>query len=84
MHAIEALSAHKKQQAEEHVKAGPAWENKGLIFCTGLGKELDPSAFSHLFKRIVTRAGIANVRLHDLRHTFSTLSLQAGTSIKAL
>lgn len=36
------------------------------------------------FKRIVKRMGYPDFRVHDLRHTYAVLSLQAGDDIKAL
>lgn len=30
------------------------------------------------------RAGVKPIRIHDLRHTFATLAIQAGISVKAL
>ena len=36
------------------------------------------------FKRIVTKLGMPDLRFHDLRHTFSVNSLQAGDDIKTV
>ena len=33
---------------------------------------------------MLKRAGIDEIRFHDLRHTFATISLQSGVNVKAL
>ena len=35
-------------------------------------------------KTLLKRAGIEEIRFHDLRHTFATLSLQNGVDYKTL
>ena len=39
---------------------------------------------SHNFVRIVKRAGLENVRFHDLRHTFASLMLLRGAKPKVI
>ena len=36
------------------------------------------------FESILTRAGIRRIRFHDLRHTFASLSIEAGVDVKTL
>jgi len=43
---------------------------------------LDPSTVSHTFNKVIRRAGLPHIRLHDLRHTHASLLLQAGTHPK--
>jgi len=43
-----------------------------------------PSTVTQQFKRIASRAGLSEVRLHDLRHTHASLMLQQGTDIKTI
>ena len=49
-----------------------------LVFASPEGKPFDPSVLSHNFARLVKRAGLQNVRFHDLRHTFASLALRQG------
>jgi len=55
------------------------WQDNGLIFCTHGGKLLD---FRNLatasFKPLLKRAGLPDIRFHDLRHTCATLLLSRG------
>jgi integrase len=77
--AVEALRAHKAAQNAERLKIGDLWEDNGLIFCTSAGRPLD---FRNLatasFKPLLKRAGLPDIRFHDLRHTCATLLLSRG------
>ena len=48
------------------------------------GNPLDPCVLSHNFTRIVKKAGLENVRFHDLRHTFASLMLLRGAKPKVI
>ena len=37
-----------------------------------------------MFKRVLEKAGLRHIRIHDLRHTYTTLLLQAGAPITYL
>lgn len=56
----------------------------GLVFTNELGSILQPRNFIRNFRGALKVAGIPPIRFHDMRHTFSLLSLQAGTDIKTL
>jgi integrase len=46
------------------------------------GKPMHPEAASNAFRRLAIRAGLPDVRLHDLRHTAATLALAAGVPVR--
>jgi integrase len=48
------------------------------------GTDLHPHSLSQTFERLVKRAGIRTIRLHDLRHTHATLALKAGVPVKVV
>ena len=48
------------------------------------GKPLDPCVLTHNFNRLCKRAGLENVRFHDLRHTFASLMLLRGAKPKVI
>ena len=51
------------------------------VFITEQGARLDPNHLSkYVFYRLLARAGLRQVRFHDLRHTFASLLLQNGES----
>jgi integrase len=55
-----------------------------LVFGSIEGVPLDPSFLSHEFAGIAKRAGLGNVRFHDLRHTFASLALLRGAKPKVI
>lgn len=79
---VAALRAHAGGQAQERLFAGPAWEDSGLVFTTQVGGVLHPRNVLRSFDRLVERAGVPPISLHDLRHTAATLALKAGAHPK--
>ncbi len=43
-----------------------------------------PDSAYHAMKRILQKAGLPDMRFHDLRHTFATMALENGMDIKTL
>ncbi len=78
------LRDHRRRQTEERLAAGPAWTDDDLVFCDELGGVLHPDRFTRRFTAAARRAGVKPIRLHDLRHTWATLALQAGIHPKVV
>lgn len=56
------------------------------VFCSRLGRRLDPSALRRRYERARDAAGLDPLRFHDLRHTYGSLLVAGGidlVSIKA-
>lgn len=80
---VEALRGHRKRQREDQLAAGPAWDSShDLVFRDELGGLVHPDWFSREFKSLVQNAGLREIRLHDLRHTYATLALKTGVHPK--
>ncbi|MBE3585465.1 MAG: site-specific integrase [Thermoanaerobacter sp.] len=75
---LRELKEHKKRQAQEKLFFGQAYQDNGLVFCTEDGRPLDPDNFGKRYGRLLKKAGIPHVALHNLRHTCATLLLEAG------
>ena len=54
------------------------------LFPSLTGGAQDPDSILKMFHRILKRAGLEQIRFHDLRHTFATLALQNGVDYKTL
>lgn len=81
---VTALREHRGRQNKERLALGEAWVDGDLLFCDEAGRELHPDRFSRAFSSAAKRAGVRPIRLHDLRHTWATLALQAGIHPKVV
>ena len=80
---VSVLRTHRKAQLEERAEVGLGRPRRdGLVFTDQRGEPLHPNAVSRTFSRLVADAQVPVIRLHDLRHTHATLSLQAGVHVK--
>jgi integrase len=66
---------HRKREA---LKDGQG-EIREVIFHRG-GKHREQNYICRVFKRLLTRAGLREIRLHDIRDTFASLHLSDGAS----
>jgi integrase len=82
--AVEALRSHRKRPVEEQLRAGAQWaDNGGLVFTTTIGTPLDAqNIVNRHFKPLLKRAGLPDIRWHDLRHSCFTILLARGTHPK--
>ena len=82
---MDALKEQQRRQAQWATELGSAWDNsENLVFTTQMGRYINNKTIWMNFKRIVTELGMPELRFHDLRHTFSINSLQAGDDIKTV
>ena len=78
------LREYKAQRERLYNELGKQFTLDDLVFASVEGKPIDPGVLSHNFGRIVKRAGLKNVRFHDLRHTFASLMLLRGAKPKVI
>ena len=83
---VKALRAHRLRQNEERLAAGAEWDDRGLIFCTMLGRPLSAShVVNGSFRRIARKADAPpGLRLHDLRHSSASLLLAQGVAARTV
>lgn len=83
--AVGALREHRKRQLEERMRLGGTPEDHGLVFATTTGTPLRRQNLQRRhFKPILKEAGLPDVRFHDLRHTFATLTLANGADLNTI
>lgn len=79
------LAEHRRRQAEERLRVGPAWRDTGLVFTDELGQAIHPMRAYVLFRELMWRNPLLpKIRLHDLRNTAATLALAAGVHPKVV
>ena len=78
------LEKHRGKQAENRLKAGPLWEDKGLVFPDELGRELSRFAVYSAFKRVAASLGMPSATFHDLRHSYAVAAIRAGDDAKTV
>jgi integrase len=81
---ISYLRRHLQMLADERREFGDSYDGHGKLFCHPDGKPIHPDTITRRFNRLVDRAGVPLIRLHDVRHTYATLSLDAGVEPKVV
>ena len=72
------LRRQRAQQAERRLKAGGSWQNTNLVFTDELDTHLKIPTVYHNFKRIASSIGLPDLRLHDLRHSYTAFPTGKG------
>lgn len=75
---VPILRVHRARQLEERLKAGVHWQDHGLVFCTSRGTPISPRNLVRDFKAFLTKAGLPDVRFHDLRHSCASILAANG------
>ena len=81
---IIALNAHARAILLQRKERNPFCGPDDYVFTTSTGTHLCPTTVHKSYKRALKRVGLDHLRIHDLRHNFATISLQAGVDIKTL
>lgn len=80
---VATLKAHRRRQLEHRVRLANLYEDYGLIFASENGTPLNPeNLVKRSFKPLLRKAGLPEIRFHDLRHTCATLLLGRGVHPK--
>lgn len=79
-----ALKDQIKRTNEYKLALGPDFHDHDLVFCRLDGLPYRPSAFNKPFNRLTKKAGVPQIRFHDLRHTHATLLLEIGVNHKVI
>lgn len=81
---IEILREHKNNQLKERRMAGEKWKDNDLIFPSPIGTPQDCANVLKGYKKCLEKAGLPDLRFHDLRHTAATLMLQQEINPKVV
>ncbi len=78
----DVLLTHRMQQNDAKLKAGDLWQEKNLVLCTRQGNFLRAAYIREVFYKLLEKAGLPQIHIHDLRHTASTLWQSLGIDPK--
>jgi integrase len=78
---VTALRAHRETQLLERDFAGPAYEDRDLVFANPLGAPIYPMQLTKWFAGHRKDAEIQTGTLHVLRHTAATPALTSGVPV---
>ena len=81
---IDVIAEHKVLQDAVKAKLGTRWQDSGYVFCNGIGEFLDESQLQLMYKRLLKRAMLPNIRFHDLRHSAATIMISMGVNPKVV
>ncbi len=81
---VSQLRAHRGGQHRERGEWGADYQDHDLVVATEHGEPIHPHTFSQSFERLIAKAALRRIRLHDLRHTHATLALKAGVPVKVI
>jgi len=78
------LQQHRETQEKLFAKLGRQLTDDDFVFTRDDGSPINPNTITLAFRRILKKAGIPHIRVHDLRHTHATLMLKAGVHPKVV
>lgn len=81
---IKAIKSQLRRNSELKLAMGPGYKDNDLIFCRDDGQPYRPSSINRPFNRLTKKAGVPQIRFHDLRHTHATLLLELGVNPKLI
>lgn len=81
---IRILKKHRAKQNEHKLRLGNVYQDHDLVFARADGTFEDPREILRRFHKVLERAGVRKCRFHDLRHTFASLLLNEGESMKTV
>ena len=82
--AITALREQKIRQELDKAKAGKEWKERDIVFHNIYGSFLNPAAVLVWYHSLLEKAGLPDMRFHDLRHSAATILLVMGVHPKVV
>ncbi|MFH1663173.1 MAG: site-specific integrase [Chloroflexota bacterium] len=79
---VELLKSYRSDQELLRIQLGVSLEPDDFVFIRHDGNPINPNALTLAFRRITKKAGLKNIRIHDLRHTHATLLFKEGVHPK--
>ena len=81
---VELFRVYRFDQELLRIQLGIGLNADDFVFIRPDGSPINPNAVTLAFRRIIRRAGLKDIRIHDLRHTHASLMLKAGIHPKVV
>ena len=81
---LASLQRRQHAQRVEKELATDRWHESDLVFTTAFGTPIHPRNDYRSFRRLIEKAELRQVRLHDLRHTAASLLLAQGVAARVV
>jgi integrase len=81
---LAVLRVHVEMLDQERRDFGPGYHEHGVLFCWENGTPPHPDTITRRFKRLAAAAGLPEIDLHDVRHSYATAGRDAKIDWKAL
>lgn len=75
---LRILKEYQKEQKEKRLKLGDKWGNSTRVFTTEFGKDIHHDTPYQIFKKIIKKYGLKDIKFHALRHTNASLKIREG------
>jgi integrase len=81
---LAVLKAHVETLDQERHELGPDYQHHGVLFRWEDGRPPHPDTITRRFKKLAAAAGLPEIDLHDVRHSYATAGRDAKIDWKAL
>jgi len=81
---VDALRRQRFEQNERRALLGLGKDGNAYVFDRKDGTLWNPDSLSWSFAQFIRLSKLPKIRLHDLRHSFATIALQAGVDLKTI
>jgi integrase len=77
---VAVLRVHVAMLDQERREFGPDYQEHGLLFCWENGTPPHPDTITRRFKRLAAAAGLPEIDLHGVRHSYATAGRDARST----
>src|ERR1700730_4238021 len=77
---LAALKMHVEKLDQERTELGPDYHDHGVLFCWEDGRPPHPDTITRRFKQLAAAAGLPEIDLHDVRHSYATAGQVSGVA----